>query len=64
MAGPLTGAERQARYRRRHPERIARSNATRVWVGRIYVGMTHTPETSAMINDAVRKEQRDRKKQS
>lgn len=51
---PLTPAERQARYRERHPERKARSNATRVYVGRYYVGMAPTEETARTLNQQAR----------
>ena len=68
MDRPLTDAERAARYRRRHPDRIrasaARRNRLRVWVGQWYVGYTHRPESADVLNEVIRKEHRARKQQS
>ena len=50
MGSPLTGAERQARYRARHPEREARRARLRVRVGRLHVGYAPTPEHAADLN--------------
>jgi hypothetical protein len=55
VAPPLTGAERQARYRARHPGYDAQSNARRVWVGRLYVGRTHTQDSAKQLNDETRR---------
>lgn len=64
MAPPLTQAERAARYRRRHPDRIreaaARRNRLRVWVGRFYVGYAPTPEHAKALNEETRREFHDR----
>ena len=64
MDRPLTPAERAARYRRRHPDRVqaaaSRRNRLRVWVGRYYVGYAPTPEDAQSLNDEARKEFHDR----
>lgn len=52
---PLTGAERQARYRARHPERADRGrderNSRRVWgFGGYYLGIAPTIEQANELN--------------
>jgi len=68
MGIALTGAERQARWRARHPEKAKAHNddvnTRAVWVGNIYVGLTLRPETAKTLNEAIRKEQHARKQQS
>ena len=64
MAEPLTPAQRAARYRRRHPDRVreaaTRRNRLRVWVGRYYVGYAPTPEHAESLNNEAREEFHDR----
>ena len=62
MGTPLTGAERQARWRRRHPEknlalarvRAHKNNPRRVFGGSGYLGMAPRPEQASELNQMAR----------
>lgn len=67
MGSPLSHAERQRRYRHRHPdyrEREVVRCRRRVYVGQYYVGIAPTIEIAQRLNDETRREFHDRKNQS